>query len=228
MITELWPFMESTPHGDGIIEEIPCLVVDGGKIGGFAHESIVDMDQEAPINGESPKAVEMPNAVEMVDVIDENDVVIDTVPRHEMRARVLRHRAVFIVVIDDSARVLVHRRSQSKDIWPGWLDFAVGGVLRPGESYEEGAMREVAEEIGIDGAELANLDDGESRPYDDDQVSLLGRCFLLEHAGPFIFRDGEVSEAWWVPIHELEVLTRTERFLPDSTALLLDRLLSLR
>jgi 8-oxo-dGTP pyrophosphatase MutT (NUDIX family) len=143
-----------------------------------------------------------------------------------MRARVLRHRAVFIVVIDDSDRVLVHRRSQNKDIWPGWLDLTVGGVLRPGESYEDGAVREVAEEIGIDGAELANFDDGEARPYDDDVVSLLGRCFLLEHAGPFTFRDGEVSDAWWVPISDLDELTRTERFLPDSKALLLDRLLS--
>ena len=164
--------------------------------------------------------------IEFVDIVDENDNVVSTVTRAEMRRDVLRHRAVFIVVIDDSNRVLVHRRSPGKDIWPGWLDFAVGGVLRPGESYEAGALREVAEEIGIDHVELANFDDGEARPYDDDEVSLLGRCYLLNHSGPFTFRDGEVSEAWWVPIDELEQLTRTERCLPDSTALLLDRLLS--
>lgn len=163
---------------------------------------------------------------ELVDIVDENDNVVTTVKRSDMRRGVLRHRAVFIVVIDGAERVLVHRRSQDKDIWPGWLDFAVGGVLRPGESYESGARREVAEEIGVDDAQLENLDDGEARPYDDGEVSLLGRCFLLNHSGPFTFRDGEVSEAWWVPIHELEELIRTEPFLPDSTALLLDRLLS--
>ena len=163
---------------------------------------------------------------ELVDIVDENDNILCTVTRVEMRREVLRHRAVFIVVIDESERVLVHRRSQAKDIWPGWLDFAVGGVLQPGESYEAGALREVAEEIGIDGAELTTFDDGKAHPYDDDEVSLLGRCFLLNHPGPFTFRDGEVSEAWWVPIRGLEELTRTEPFLPDSTALLLDRLLS--
>ena len=173
-----------------------------------------------------PEHVGRADRIEFVDIVDENDDVVATVTRAEMRRNVLRHRAVFIVVIDHGNRVLVHRRSSNKDIWPGWLDFAVGGVLRPGESYEVGALREVAEEIGNDAAELATFDDGGARPYDDDHVSLLGRCFLLEHAGPFTFRDGEVSEAWWVPIRELQELTRTERFLPDSSALLLDRLLS--
>lgn len=164
--------------------------------------------------------------VELVDIIDENDVVIATVTRAEMRRQVLRHRAVFIVVVDNSDRVLVHRRSSTKDIWPGWLDLAVGGVLRSGESYEEGAVRELAEEIGVDTADVTVFDDGKARPFDDEEISLLGRCFLLNHSGPFTFRDGEISEAWWVPLVELEALTRSERFLPDSTALLLGRLLS--
>jgi hypothetical protein len=34
--------MKSATHGDGIIEEIPSLVVDGGKVCGAAHGSIVD------------------------------------------------------------------------------------------------------------------------------------------------------------------------------------------
>jgi 8-oxo-dGTP pyrophosphatase MutT (NUDIX family) len=170
--------------------------------------------------------MDLSDPVELVDIVDENDVVIATVTRADMRRQVLRHRAVFIVVVDSSDRVLVHRRSSTKDIWPGWLDLAVGGVLLSGESYEEGAVRELAEEIGVDTADVTIFDDGEARPYDDEEVSLLGRCFLLNHSGPFTFRDGEISEAWWVPLVELEALTRSERFLPDSTALLLSRLLS--
>jgi 8-oxo-dGTP pyrophosphatase MutT (NUDIX family) len=173
-----------------------------------------------------PRIAGRADRIEFVEIVDEYDRVVATVTRAEMRREVLRHRSVFIVVIDRDQRVLVHRRSPAKDIWPGWLDFAVGGVLQPGESYEAGAVREVAEEIGVDSAELAAFDDGAARRYDDDDVRLFGRCFLLHHSGPFTFRDGEISEAWWVPIHELEELTRTERFLPDSTSLLLDRLLS--
>lgn len=159
--------------------------------------------------------------------MDENDSVIDIVPRAVMRERVLRHRAAFIVVAGSGAEVLVHRRSRDKDIWPGWLDLAVGGVLMSGETYEEGARREVLEEIGVEPRHLESFDSGEPRAYEDSAVRLLGRCFLLRHDGPFEFRDGEIDEAWWVPIVDLENLVCSENFLPDSVFLLLDRIRAL-
>ena len=55
---------------------------------------------------------------ELVDVVDEFDQVIQVVPRRVMRADRLRHRAVFIAILDGAGRLLVHRRSPHKDIWP--------------------------------------------------------------------------------------------------------------
>jgi 8-oxo-dGTP pyrophosphatase MutT (NUDIX family) len=118
-------------------------------------------------------------------------------------------------------RLLVHRRSPAKDVWPGWCDIAVGGVVGAGETYLEAAHRELAEEIGVTTETLAELDLGESRPYDDDQVSLLARCYLVTSEGPFTFDDGEVVEAWWVHRDGLDDLLVREKFLPDSLALLL-------
>jgi 8-oxo-dGTP pyrophosphatase MutT (NUDIX family) len=158
---------------------------------------------------------------ELVDIVDEFDHVVDSVPRRVMRAERLRHRAVFIAVVDGMGRLLVHRRSPAKDVWPGWCDIAVGGVVGAGETYLEAAHRELAEEIGVTTETLAELDLGESRPYDDDQVSLLARCYLVTSEGPFTFDDGEVVEAWWVHRDELDDLLVREKFLPDSLALLL-------
>lgn len=157
---------------------------------------------------------------ELVDEVDTNDQVLRVVPRTVMRRDRLRHRAVFVAVVDGEGRLLVHRRSIDKDVWPGWCDIAVGGVVLSGESYESAAIREVAEEVGARGTECEVIDGGVARPYDDDQVSLLGRCFRVRHSGPLAFADGEVTEAWWVPIEEVEALTRRENFLPDSWALL--------
>ena len=81
--------------------------------------------------------------IEMVDIVDEHDVVISTVSRHEMRQNRLCHRAVFIAVMDGAGRLLVHRRSPHKDVWPGWCDIAVGGVVSAGESYLAAAIREL-------------------------------------------------------------------------------------
>jgi len=158
---------------------------------------------------------------EMVDIVDEHDGVISTVSRHEMRKNRLRHRAVFIAVMDGAGRLLVHRRSPHKDVWPGWCDIAVGGVVSAGESYVAAAIRELNEEVGIQDVPLEPLDEGIFRAYEDDQLTLLGRCFIVQAQGPLSFNDGEVAEAWWVHRDGLDELIRREKVLPDSLALLL-------
>lgn len=158
--------------------------------------------------------------VELVDIVDSDDRVIDTVPRSVMRCKVLRHRAVFILVRDSAGRVLIHRRSERKDIWPGWWDIAIGGVVAAGESYDDAARRELWEEAGI-GAEPVFISSGE---YQDTEVSLIGRCYEVCRDGEVEARDGEVAEFRWVPTEELRRLVTEERFLPDSLALLGPRL----
>lgn len=48
----------------------------------------------------------------------------------------------------DGPFVVLQRRSRTKDTWPGFLDVAVGGHLRAGESLVE-TVREADEEIGL-------------------------------------------------------------------------------
>ncbi|MGE0141507.1 MAG: NUDIX domain-containing protein [Ilumatobacteraceae bacterium] len=152
---------------------------------------------------------------ELVDVVDEHDVVVGTVPRSVMRADRLRHRCVYIAVMHPDGRLLVHQRSATKDVWPGWWDVAVGGVVTSGESYDSAARRELREEIGVD-AEPEPLGGG---AYDDDRISVIGRCYRVEHPGPFTFHDGEVVRAEWLGLDELRADPRP--FLPDSLALVL-------
>ena len=154
---------------------------------------------------------------ELVDIVDDDDNVIATVTRSEMRSRRLQHRSVGIAVMSSDGRLLIHRRSLAKDIWPGWWDIAAGGVVSAGESYEEAARRELEEELGVDG-DLELL--GQAR-YVDDQVAEMCRGYRVVHDGPFAFNDGEVSEVRWVTFVELEEMRGTHRFLPDSIALLL-------
>jgi 8-oxo-dGTP pyrophosphatase MutT (NUDIX family) len=159
---------------------------------------------------------------EFVDVLDAAGAVIATVTRRRMRAERLRHGAVFVVVRHPDGRVLIHRRSTTKDLWPGWWDLAVGGVLTSGEDPVDGARRELAEEIGLDHpVTLKPLDGGD---YTDADVDVVGWCFEVVHAGPFTARDGEVAEMRWVAVDELERMLATHRFLPDSVALVVHQL----
>ncbi|MFM2079078.1 MAG: hypothetical protein RJA49_2968 [Actinomycetota bacterium] len=161
---------------------------------------------------------------ELVDVVDDDDQVIATVTRGEMRARRLQHRAVSIAVLGSDGRLLVHRRADTKDVWPGMWDLAAGGVVAAGEGYEDAARRELAEELGVEVNELTSL--GEGR-FADDAVALIGRGFVCVHDGPFTFTDGEIAEVRWVDRADLDRLMSVQRFVPDNVALLLP-LLDLR
>jgi len=84
--------------------------------------------------------------VEWVDVVDEQDRVIGVAERTRVRQENLRHRASYILVLDEAGRVLVQRRTLSKDFCPGMLDACAGGVVTTGEAMEPSARRELAEE----------------------------------------------------------------------------------
>lgn len=159
------------------------------------------------------------SADELVEVLDANGDVVAVVTRRVMRHDNLRHRAVFVAVVDAQGRLLVHRRSAAKDVWPSRWDVAVGGVLAPGEAPADGARRELAEEMGIDDpGELVALGQGR---YTDDDVDVDGFVYRARHDGPLVFRDGEVVAAEWLDEPALERRLTADPFVPDSVAIVL-------
>jgi len=165
---------------------------------------------------------EVDPADELVDIVDEHDRVIATVTRAEMRRRRLRHRCTFVVVRTSDGGVLVHRRSEDKDLWPGAWDLAAGGVVTSGEDWEPAARRELAEEVGITGVELEPIGSG---AYNDDHVDEVARMWTVTWDGPVSFDDGEVVEAHVVTLDELRTRLDRDPFVPDSRALLAGHLL---
>lgn len=157
----------------------------------------------------------------MVEVVDADGRVLDVVSRARMRAERLRHRCTFVVVRDLDGRVLVHRRSPHKDMWPSRWDLAAGGVVQEGEDWDLAAARELEEEVGVVGVELVPLAGGATLAYEDGDVAELARVWTVTWDGPITFADGEVVAARWVTVDELRDLVRREEFVPDSLALVL-------
>ena len=156
---------------------------------------------------------------EIVDVIDTNDNVIGTAERRRIRSENLLHRGVFIAVMSSDGRLLVHQRSERKDVWPSRWDIAVGGVVGSGEPYESAARRELAEEVGIEGdVALEHLGTG---LFEDAEVRVLGHCYAVAHDGPYAFNDGEVVRAELISPNQLEILLGSAQMVPDSLAILL-------
>jgi isopentenyldiphosphate isomerase len=138
-----------------------------------------------------------------------------------MRAENLLHRSVAVVVTSSDGRLLVHRRAEHKDVFPGWWDLAAGGVVGVGESYEQAAHRELAEELGIAGADLAFVTIAR---HDDEHARELCHVFRVVHDGPFTFDDGEITETRFVTPAELAELVSMVPFLPGSLRMIAPRI----
>jgi len=162
---------------------------------------------------------------ELVEVVDESGAVVEVVTRAAMRARNLRHRSTFVVVVTTAGQVVAHRRADDKDVWPGRWDLGFGGVVGVGESWREAAVRELAEEAGVTVTEdaLVPLLEG---TYTDRDVAELARVFTAVHDGPFTCPDGEVAELALVPWASLDTWVASRELCPDTAAMLVPALLA--
>jgi isopentenyldiphosphate isomerase len=169
-------------------------------------------------------APRLPAGEELVDVLDGDGVVTGSCTRAEMRAGNLRHRTVAVVVETSTGDIVTHRRAAWKDVWPSHWDIAFGGVVAAGESWRAAAVREVAEEAGVDVAPSA-LERLGAGSYADEFVREEVEIFRVHHDAPVMCRDGEVVAVATVPRTDLGRWCAARAVVPDSVALILPLLL---
>ncbi len=149
---------------------------------------------------------------EIFDVVDEHDEVTGQATRGEVHAQGLLHRAVHILVFNKRGDVLLQQRSMLKDAHPGVWESSVSGHLDAGEAYETAAVRELAEEMGIDAkcppTEIARLKPSAATGWEHI------RLYRCEHQGNIRFPAAEIESAMWLPLPVLEawIKARPEDF----------------
>ncbi len=130
--------------------------------------------------------------MEYFDIVSEKGEVIGKALRSECHGNpALVHRAAHVLVFNKKGKLLLQLRSKDKDIQPGKWDTSVGGHLGVGESYEQAALREMKEELGVDPPELEHLYD---YPMRNDVESENIRSFLTRHEGPFSPQAEEIEK----------------------------------
>ena len=87
-------------------------------------------------------------------VVNEKDEVIGTMSREEAHRTGTLHRIAVVYVSNPQGQILIQVRKG------GRLDHSSAGHVDPGEEYRETARRELKEELGIEGVELALVGSG--------------------------------------------------------------------
>jgi 16S rRNA (adenine1518-N6/adenine1519-N6)-dimethyltransferase len=142
-------------------------------------------------------------------VVDEHDSVVGK----EMLAKVwekgLYHRIAYVIVEDESGRVLLQRRSANMQLFPNRWDDSAAGHVDDGDTYESAAKREAEEELGLTGVTLEEVityrtnDEFEGR-----KLNRFNRVYRARVPSDTQFHapEDEVSELRWFTLDEVRKL----------------------
>ncbi|MBI4586363.1 MAG: NUDIX domain-containing protein [Planctomycetes bacterium] len=166
-----------------------------------------------PAPGSGP-ASEPASPHEWVDLVDLENRILGKTTRAEVRSRNLLHRGVGILCLNSRGEVYVHRRTETKDVFPGLYDMFVGGVVVSGESYDEAARREIAEELGIRGPAPEFLF---THLYQGDRNRAWIHVYRAVWDGAIVHQKEEIAWGGWMPEEELpRWVERHSGIVPDG------------
>lgn len=161
---------------------------------------------------------------DIFDIVDEDDRVIGSAPRSQVHAGGLLHRSAHVLIFSDSAggrKILLQKRSKLKDSHPGIYTASCSGHVDSGETYDEGAVRELREETGVRVAasDLLKVGKIRARPDTGNEFSFVYELEIPESA-PLEFPPEEVEALEWAYVADFEksLAEQPENFTPAFAA----------
>ena len=142
--------------------------------------------------------------MELFDVIDsKGNPIGQIVSREKAHAEGIPHRTAHIWIIREKegrVQILLQKRSQNKDSFPGKFDTSSAGHIQAGDEPLESALRELKEELGISAV--------------PEQLHFAG-TFPISFAREFhgkMFRDEEIAFVYIFnePVNTDELILQTE------------------
>jgi len=148
-----------------------------------------------------------------LDIVDDHGNIIGNATREECHSDPsLIHRVVHIMVFNSKNEILLQLRGKDKLVQPDRWDTSVGGHLEAGENYDEGAARELEEELGVKSGDLVWMYDYLWRTRIETE---LVRTWRLVNDGPFKIQAEEIQEARFFTPSEIESNLGKNHFTPN-------------
>ncbi|RMI26774.1 MAG: NUDIX domain-containing protein, partial [Calditrichaeota bacterium] len=139
---------------------------------------------------------------EWFDLVTPEGKVVGRAPRRLVHGNPqLLHPVVHVHILNSRGELFLQKRADTKDLYPGYWDTAVGGHVRSGESIDRALHREAEEELGIS---MGNFRPLFRYVMQNRYESELVHAFLLEDDGPFYINKKEIAEGRFWNREEIE------------------------
>lgn len=164
--------------------------------------------------------------MELLDVVDEAGRPTGAVVERETAHREgIRHRTSHVWIFrrrGGRVQVLLQKRSDEKDSYPGCYDISSAGHIPAGADFVPSALRELREELGVTvqpeqllycGQRRFRFEaDFHGRRFRDNQVSNIYALWLDREETGFALQKEEVSAVRWMDFFECMDAVRENRF----------------
>lgn len=162
--------------------------------------------------------------MEYLDIVDElGNPTGKTVERTLAHEKGIRHRTSHVWILrkkDNEIQILIQKRSPHKDSYPNCYDISSAGHIPAGSTYEDSAIRELKEELGINVkkeklhqigvtfSDSQNVFHGKN--FHNVQVS---RVYALWYDGDFVLQKEELSSVEWIDLNLCIEKVKNDEFL---------------
>ncbi len=146
--------------------------------------------------------------MEYLDYVDENDVVIGVTTR--ANAKGLNVRIAATLIFNHEEKITLQKVARTKNLDALKWSYSSGGHVAAGESYEKAALRELKEEMGIDGIIDSYIGVTRSVNPVTGEKAAFHRVFKVIHDGPYHFDPTEAEEIKTFSIEELKQMVQTD------------------
>ena len=147
--------------------------------------------------------------LEQFEIFDEQGESLGLLARNLVHERGVWHKAAQVFVFNAKHELLLQRRAANKDLYPDLWDYSVGEHLQPGETYLQGAMRGLQEELQLSPTDLIDMNplgglrrmEQKGEGYLDREFQQAYRC--QTHVRAIQWDPIEVAEVRFVPLSDI-------------------------
>ncbi|MCD8335468.1 MAG: NUDIX domain-containing protein [Clostridiales bacterium] len=154
--------------------------------------------------------------MELLDIVDKAGRPTGlTVERETAHREGIRHRTSHVWLLrrrGETVEILLQKRSQEKDSYPGCYDISSAGHIPAGVDFVPSALRELKEELGLDAAPEELVYCGQrrfschaifhDRPFWDNQVSNVYALWRDVEPESLTLQESEVESVRWFPFRD--------------------------